>query len=210
MKEELVKFLEKDIHKIQGKMGKALELGDVGTYRNLMKTLAEATDLIRKNEWKLKYSEYETDGHKEVAVWEQNYDGEIRNHKKWAVNGETKSINSLTWSFDFYIKNNMVDGVCEIPIVDSMRGIGKSYYMQSKIKEDGNVYVSYRNALCTSENKINIVNLSKSHSLESVLNTTTIKDAKRLYIDEGVTYDIREIRKANPTCEIVAYKRIDK
>lgn len=83
MKEELIKFLENDCVKIQQKMEKALETGDVGTYRNLMKTLAEATDLIRKNEWKLKYSEYETDGHKEVAVWEQNYDGEIRNHKKW-------------------------------------------------------------------------------------------------------------------------------
>ena len=123
---------------------------------------------------------------------------------------EYKIINQIDWCFDFYIKNNMKDGVCEIPIVESMRGIGKSFYMQNKSKEDGNVYVSYRNALCTSENKINTVNLSKSHNLESVLNTTTIRDAKRLYIDEGVIYDVREIRKVNPTCEIITYKKIDR
>lgn len=85
MKENLVKFLENDIFKIQGKMEKALEMGDFGTYRNLMKSLSDAIDLIRKNEWKLMYTKYETDGHKEVTVWEQNHEGEIRNHKRWIV-----------------------------------------------------------------------------------------------------------------------------
>ena len=33
----------------------------------------------------LKYSEYETDDHKEVAVWEQNHCGDIRNYKKWII-----------------------------------------------------------------------------------------------------------------------------
>ena len=85
MKEDLVMFLEKDCEKLQRKMESALESNDIGTYKNLMRALADANDLIRKNEWKLMYTKYLTDGHREVAIWEQNHNGDIRNHKVWEV-----------------------------------------------------------------------------------------------------------------------------
>lgn len=106
MKEDLIKFLEYDCKKLQRKMEIALESSDIGTYKNLMRALSDASDLIRKNEWKLKFSEYETDGHKEVSVWEQNYDGEIRNHKKWNVLDSKSSSNA----FEIHILNSL----CEI------------------------------------------------------------------------------------------------
>ena len=56
MKEDLIKFLEKDCAQIQQKMENALESGDVGTYRNLMKTLAEANDLIKSMDAKINES----------------------------------------------------------------------------------------------------------------------------------------------------------
>ena len=40
---------------------------------------------MKEYDWHLEYSEYETDNHKEIAVWEQNYSGEIRNKKSWFV-----------------------------------------------------------------------------------------------------------------------------
>ena len=59
-------------------------------YRNKMtidtlRLLKDTLSLIKEYDWHLEYSEYETDNHKEIAVWEQNHSGEIRNHKKWTV-----------------------------------------------------------------------------------------------------------------------------
>lgn len=59
-------------------------------YRNKMtidtlRLLKDTLSLIKEYDWYLEYSEYETDNHKEIAVWEQNHSGEIRNHKKWTV-----------------------------------------------------------------------------------------------------------------------------
>ena len=46
-----------------------------------LRLLKDTLSLIKEYDWHLEYSEYETDGHNEVAVWEQNHSGEIRNHK---------------------------------------------------------------------------------------------------------------------------------
>lgn len=54
-----------------------------------LRLLKDTLSLIKEYDWHLEYSEYETDGHKEVAVWEQNHSGEIRNYKKWTVGDST-------------------------------------------------------------------------------------------------------------------------
>lgn len=54
-----------------------------------LRLLKDTLSLIKEYDWHLEYSEYETDGHDEVAVWEQNHSGEIRNCKKWTVGDGT-------------------------------------------------------------------------------------------------------------------------
>lgn len=98
--------------------------------------LKDTLSLIKEYDWKLMYSEYETDGHKEVAVWEQNYDGRIRNHKTWVVHKE----------------------YCGIKVYDN-EGFVKLYLTQddilSKLKdEDKQKYskVSFDGLKCNDEN----------------------------------------------------------
>lgn len=62
-------------------------------YIATVKALKEVLALIKEYDWKLYCSEYKKEyddgtGLKwvpEVSVWEQNHDGEIRNHRKWLV-----------------------------------------------------------------------------------------------------------------------------
>ena len=59
------------------------------TILNELKVIKETLALLDAYDWKQQYSEYghEVDGKmvKEVAVWEQNSNLEIRNHKTWIV-----------------------------------------------------------------------------------------------------------------------------
>jgi len=67
---------------------------DMNLYISTLKSLRETLDLINKYDWKLMYSEYETSEEagrptkppvKQIAVWEQNHDNQIKNHKVWNV-----------------------------------------------------------------------------------------------------------------------------
>lgn len=91
-KQEMVKRLKEDCKVlIEKKIPKALitvnEDKGINTYRNLTKALAENVKLIDEYDWKLMYSEYthEDNNQRQVAVWEQNSENEIRNHKIWDV-----------------------------------------------------------------------------------------------------------------------------
>jgi len=62
-------------------------------YIATLKSLRETLDLIHKYDWQLMYSEYGVESNKinegnitEIAVWEQNHEGQIRNYKKWRTN----------------------------------------------------------------------------------------------------------------------------
>ena len=50
-----------------------------------LRLLKDTLSLIKEYDWHLEYSEFETDYHKKVAVWEQNHSGEIKNKKEWIV-----------------------------------------------------------------------------------------------------------------------------
>ena len=83
--EETVKTLTNDAMSLQQKFHKLQESGDIRESIDCLRLLKDTLSLIKEYDWHLEYSEYETDGHKEVSVWEQNHAGEIRNHKRWNV-----------------------------------------------------------------------------------------------------------------------------
>ena len=98
LKQKLVERLKKDCEVLLNeKMPKVLDSietkGD-GTYRNLINALGNMMKLIEEYDWQLHYSQYGTTNNKgeeirQVAVWEQNGDGDIKNHKVWDVYSST-------------------------------------------------------------------------------------------------------------------------
>jgi hypothetical protein len=56
---------------------------------NKIKVIREVLDMINRYDWKTTYSEYTTsiDNQevRQVAIWEQNSDRQIRNHKVWNI-----------------------------------------------------------------------------------------------------------------------------
>lgn len=103
--EETVETLIKDARSLQSKFTTLQEKNDFRGALDAMRLLKDTLSLIKEYDWELKYSEYQTDGHKEVAVWEQNHSGEIRNHKKWTVDEQHFSRNTWESLFSPFIKN---------------------------------------------------------------------------------------------------------
>ena len=83
--EETVKTLTEDAQLLQRKLTTLQEKNEFRGALEVMRLLKDTLSLIKEYDWKLMYSEYKTDGHKEIAVWEQNHSGEIKNQKRWAV-----------------------------------------------------------------------------------------------------------------------------
>lgn len=83
--EEVVKTLKEDSLSLQKRFHTLQEKNDIRGSIDCLRLLKDTLSLIRDYDWELKYSEYETDGHKEVAIWEQNHCGDIRNYKRWIV-----------------------------------------------------------------------------------------------------------------------------
>lgn len=86
--EEVVKTLKEDSLSLQKKFHTLQEKNDIRGSIDCLRLLKDTLSLIRDYDWELKYSEYETDGHKEVAVWEQNHCGDIRGYKRWTVESD--------------------------------------------------------------------------------------------------------------------------
>ena len=88
--EEIVKNLKLEANKLSNKITKLNDKHDMNLYIACIKSLKETLDLISRYDWKLIYSEYTVKGDsdndvKQVSVWEQNHDNQIRNHKIWNV-----------------------------------------------------------------------------------------------------------------------------
>jgi len=78
---------------------------DMNLYISTLKSLRETLELIAKYDWKLMYSQYSTpiDGNltKQIAVWEQNHDNQIRNYKVWNTSGTlTEFFDDLSKDWD--------------------------------------------------------------------------------------------------------------
>lgn len=99
--DEIVSNLKKEATKLNSKLGKntIINMENYNAYIATIKALRETLDLINKYDWQLMYSEYRTNERvtktngndtvttfvKQVAVWEQNQQGTIRNHKIWNI-----------------------------------------------------------------------------------------------------------------------------
>lgn len=92
---EIVKSLKADALNLNKMLTTAQMEGDFRKSIDIMRNLKDTLELIQKYDWQLMYSNYGSkdneneDFHREVAVWEQNTEGNIRNHKFWTV-GEVK------------------------------------------------------------------------------------------------------------------------
>lgn len=88
--DEIVKNLKEEAKKLNEKLSKLRDNHDMNGYISTLKSLRETLDLIHKYDWQLYYSEYGVESDNvdsgyaiEIAVWEQNHEGQIRNHKTW-------------------------------------------------------------------------------------------------------------------------------
>jgi len=93
----IVKSLKDDAKKLNTQLSKAMDSRDMGLYISTVKSLRDTLDLIGKYDWKLMYSEYGiTQNKKQVSVWEQNHDNQIKNHKVWDVNEASNIATNMT------------------------------------------------------------------------------------------------------------------
>lgn len=77
--------LKNEVGLLNNKIANTRNQENFGTYKNLIQAYSEILKLIERYDWQLKYSEYSIDEGKQVAVWEQNGEGNIRNHKVWNI-----------------------------------------------------------------------------------------------------------------------------
>ena len=94
--EKVVKALDEDINSLLDKLKASLDNNDFSGYKMFINNLKDTVNLKQSLDWKLLYSEYriQVSGdtfQKQVAVWEQNGDGNIRNHKVWNVEESCKN-----------------------------------------------------------------------------------------------------------------------
>lgn len=83
--EKRISNLKKEAELLDNKIAAMNTREDFGTYKNLIQVYSEILRLIERYDWELKYSEYTTGYDRQVAIWEQNGDENIRNHKVWNV-----------------------------------------------------------------------------------------------------------------------------
>lgn len=125
--EETVETLTQDAMSLQRRFHSLQEKNDFRGALDAMRLLKDTLSLIKEYDWHLEYSEYQTDGHKEIAVWEQNHCGEIRNHKKWIVNDDYKVVqNRWHRMFEDYITSGKS---CIVDNGNLYRNTGKSYVL---------------------------------------------------------------------------------
>lgn len=90
LNEKVVKALEEDIESLLSKLKGCMDGNDFSNYKMLINNLKDTVNLKQSLDWKLMYSEYSVPVdsehfQKQVSVWEQDGDGNIRNHKVWNV-----------------------------------------------------------------------------------------------------------------------------
>lgn len=227
---KVVLGLKKDLNILQDKMTKALESDNVGTYINLQKALVNSLNAIKElsNEYELMYSAYTTgeNKQKQVAIWEQNSDGDIRNHKVWNVhdyglkadtlNGSiSKQEDKLDWLLPFEINiDSVVDSFSVndkiiIPTSEACRGVGKTTYLLKKAFENNGIYVGRdkcmnKLAMDMSRKLFGSIVDSVYFSPESCDgNSIKFTSDRKLYIDEGV--DLERINMEDSKYVIFKY-----
>ena len=134
--ESTVSMLIEDANSLQTKFRRMQENNDFRGALDCMRLLKDCLSLIKEYDWKLHYSEYKTgEGESQLAVWEQNHCGEIKNHKTWVVK-DKKCENKWIELFSKHIEigKNCLIPFCEAEKIEN-RGTGKSYALTKLCSE---------------------------------------------------------------------------
>ena len=157
---ETVKTLTEDAMSLHQKFHRLQDSGDMRGSIEALRLLKDTLSLIKEYDWHLEYSEYKTNGKKQVAVWEQNHCGDIRNHKIWDV-ATPSDKNQNMWYFIF---DEIISSGQSLLSSNGFlhRNSGKSYALAKLCNEyDGIVVYKNRNSVYGIENvdkELGIVN----------------------------------------------------
>jgi len=93
--DDIVNNLKQEAKHLNNRLTRFRDNNEMQSYIATLKSLRETLDLIKKYDWNLMYSEYGVENINnqlvtEIAVWEQNHDMQIRNHKVWRTDIEYK------------------------------------------------------------------------------------------------------------------------
>lgn len=170
-----------------------------------LRLLKDTLSLIKEYDWHLEYSEYETDGHKEVAIWEQNHSGEIRNKKKWVVKHHCKEF----WleHFSYYIdinESHLVDKT----LSHTMRGSGKSEAL-AKLRDEYHGIVVYNmgrglRGIRNRNEELGYVNSFVKYD-EYISNIEKYKN-RIVFLDEGHGLDCEQIDRIKENNLVIGFE----
>lgn len=142
--DETVETLINDAKSLQKKFTKLQEENNFRGAIDAMRLLKDTLSLIKEYDWNLHYSEYKTNGQKQVAVWEQNHSGDIRNHKFWNI-GSANTVYFNRWIDKFKESISKRESLLfERGHGDAFRQSGKSYALAKLCSKYQGVVVSNR------------------------------------------------------------------
>lgn len=220
--------IKKDCNVIQVKMFEALKNDNIGTYNNLQKALVNNINAIKSLEadYTTVYSEYETKENpitgkvnKQVAIWEQNSDGEIRNRKSWDVK-ESADSSGLTaetiegnivgnvdksksfyeeWECRFLEEHETQGKKTTYPILKNIRNIGKTTFLVKQAVKNKGIYVC-----STKEGCLYAKNIDDRVVVVCGKGAFEVFDDSKLFIDEGI--ELRNIKNLENVKEYFVFK----
>lgn len=200
--EETVKTLTQDAMSLQQKFHKLQESNDIRASIDCLRLLKDTLSLIKEYDWHLEYSEYKTDGQKQVAVWEQNHCGEIRNHKVWNISNDKYDSGMWERMFEDYI---LTDKSIIVENGQKHRNTGKSYSLTKLCNKYGGVVVvdTNKTRACGIENNSKVLGCNVLViDYKQVMTLRQYRD-RILFVDEGSGLSDDQIEKLKNSGHIV-------
>lgn len=203
---ETIKTLTEDAMSLQQKFHKLQEDNNIKDSINCLRLLKDTLSLIKEYDWHLEYSEYKTDGKKQVAVWKQNHCGDIKNHKIWDIyNPSYKDKDRWYFMFNEAISSGQSFLSSNGYIY---RNSGKSYALAKLCNEYGGIVVyKNENSVCGIENRdkeLDITNMFVPYK-RGRMNSSELS-GKVVFIDEGSGLNEDEIEELKKNHIVVGFK----
>lgn len=203
---ETVKMLTEDVMSLQQKFHKLQEDNNIKGSIDCLRLLKDTLSLIKEYDWHLEYSEYKTDGKKQIAVWEQNHCGDIKNHKVWNISTSSE-IDKNRWYFMFE------DAIMSGQSLTSANGYlhrdsGKSYAL-SKLCNKYDGIVVYKNigsiqGIKNNDNELGITNNFVKYK-RGCMDSNKLY-GKIIFIDEGSGLNEDEIEALKESYIVVGFQ----
>jgi hypothetical protein len=203
---ETVKTLTEDTMSLQQKFHKLQEDNNIKGSIDCLRLLKDTLSLIKEYDWHLEYSENKTDGKKQVAVWEQNHCGDIKNHKVWNIS-TSSDIDKNRWYFMF--EDAITSGQSFLSSNGYLhRDSGKSYAL-SKLCHNYDGIVVYKNinsiqGIKNNDEKLGITNEYVQYKKGWM--SSNKFDGKIIFIDEGSGFDKCEIKVLEENYIVIGFK----